>query len=313
MTRVIPIQRAYNAVKNRKHEFLNRLSVGVLAVEDGSVDVDDLENEGLCPGKIISYRQGAAPPRLMSAGSVPADFSYEEDRLLNEFVTVSGVSEVLRSSSIPAAISSGTALQLLLDQDDTRLSVTAERIRGAVRKVAQHVIRLYRQFATAPRLLRCVGEDGEVELIGWQGSALDSDDVVFDTENELASSEAQKRSMLFDLLKLGLFSERDGRISETMRNRILDVVGYGGWEFTRDTRKLQENRAARENAEASFSPPQILAIDDHELHAAEHTKYVLSAAFAKKAAACPGLKERMLAHIAAHKAAVGGSDAEQKA
>lgn len=64
--RTIPIQRAYNAVKNRKHEFLNRIAVGVLAVEDGSVDVDNLETEGLSPGKILVYRQGSNPPRLMS-------------------------------------------------------------------------------------------------------------------------------------------------------------------------------------------------------------------------------------------------------
>ena len=36
--RLVPLQRAYNAVKCRKHEFLNRISMGVLAVEDGSTD-----------------------------------------------------------------------------------------------------------------------------------------------------------------------------------------------------------------------------------------------------------------------------------
>ena len=36
ISRLIPIQRAYNAVKNRKHEYINRLTLGVLAVEDGS-------------------------------------------------------------------------------------------------------------------------------------------------------------------------------------------------------------------------------------------------------------------------------------
>ena len=48
--RIIPVQRAYNTVKNRKHEFMNRMAVGVMAVEDGSVDTDDLEEEGLPPG-----------------------------------------------------------------------------------------------------------------------------------------------------------------------------------------------------------------------------------------------------------------------
>ena len=79
--RVIPLQRAYNAVKNRKHEYLNRLTMGVVAVEDGSVDTDSLIEDGLSPGQVVVYRQGANPPRYKSNSSVPPDFSYEESRL----------------------------------------------------------------------------------------------------------------------------------------------------------------------------------------------------------------------------------------
>lgn len=143
--RAIPLQRAYNAVKNRKHEFLNRLAMGVLTVEDGSVDMENLAEEGLSPGKVIVYRQGSTPPRLMDGGRVPADFAAEEDRLLNEFIAVSGVSEIMRSSSLPSAATSGVALQLLIEQDDTRLSVTAELVRGAAKEIGQHVLRLDRK------------------------------------------------------------------------------------------------------------------------------------------------------------------------
>ena len=75
--RIIPVQRAYNAVKNRKHEFMNRIALGVLAVEDGSCDTDDLEEEGLPPGKILVYRQGSTPPIMLSPGQIPAEFSRE--------------------------------------------------------------------------------------------------------------------------------------------------------------------------------------------------------------------------------------------
>ena len=63
--RLIPIQRAYNAVRNRKHEFFNRSVMNVLAVEDGSVDTDELEVEGLSPGKVLVYRQGSKVPEIM--------------------------------------------------------------------------------------------------------------------------------------------------------------------------------------------------------------------------------------------------------
>lgn len=105
--RAIPVQRAYNAVKNRKHEFLNRIAMGVLTVEDGSVDTDNLESEGLSPGKVLVYRQGSVAPKLLSPGTVPSDFTVEEQRLLNEFVDVSGISEIMRSSSVPSTVTSG--------------------------------------------------------------------------------------------------------------------------------------------------------------------------------------------------------------
>ena len=55
---LVPIQRAYNDLKNRKHEYLNRLMLGVIVVEDGSIDTDSLEDEGLSAGKVLIYRQG---------------------------------------------------------------------------------------------------------------------------------------------------------------------------------------------------------------------------------------------------------------
>lgn len=62
--RLIPCQRSYNALKGRYAEYVNRLSVGVVVAEDGSVDTDALAEEGLVSGKVIIYRQGSMPPKI---------------------------------------------------------------------------------------------------------------------------------------------------------------------------------------------------------------------------------------------------------
>lgn len=299
--RCIPIQRAFNAVKNRKHEFMNRIAMGVLAVEDGSVDTDNLETEGLSPGKILVYRQGSRPPTLMDAGRVPSDFHSEEDRLLNEFISVTGVSEIMRSSSVPSGMTSGVALQLLIEQDDTRLSVTAENVREAVRKIAKMLLRLYKQFARRPRLVRFVGEEDEVELVRFTASDIGCDDVVFETENELTSTPAQRQSMLFDLLKMGLLSDADGKMSESMRNRVLDAVGYGGWEDTRETSALQIANARCENLHCAERQLEVREIDDDDLHEAEHVRFMLSHEFNTMCDGARGLMEKMNEHVRAHK------------
>ena len=56
------------------------------------------------------------------------DFKDEEDKLLNEFVSISGVSDVSASQQ-NARLSSGSALALLMEQDNERLMVTAENVR----------------------------------------------------------------------------------------------------------------------------------------------------------------------------------------
>ena len=299
--RVIPIQRAYNAVKNRKHEFLNRIAMGVLTVEDGSVDTDNLESEGLSPGKILVYRQGANPPRLMSPGSVPSDFTVEEQRLLSEFVDVSGISEIMRSSSVPSTVTSGVAIQMLIEQDDTRLTVTAENIREAVLCVGKQIVRLYRQFASQPRLARFTGENGEIELIGFCASDIGSDDIRLETENELLSTTASKQSMLFDLLKSGILYDENGKLSDAMRFKILEVFGYGGWEQTQDVNALHVARAQKENAEIDKTVVKVSEVDNHALHIAEHTKFYLSSEFEKLKNSNAVIEKRIIEHIREHK------------
>lgn len=299
--RCIPLQRAFNAVKNRKHEFMNRIAMGVLAVEDGSVDTDNLETEGLSPGKILVYRQGSNPPVLLDSGRVPADFQYEEDRLLSEFISVTGVSEIMRTSSVPSGMTSGVALQLLVEQDDTRLSVTAENVREAVRSIAKIMLRLYKQFARRPRLMRFVGDEGDVELLRFTASDISCDDVVFETANELTGTPAQRQSMLFDLLNMGLLNDGDGKLSDSMKNKILEAVGYGGWESTRETETMQIANARRENSSCVAADLKVSEIDDDELHEAEHVRFMLSSEFNRMCDSAPGLNEKMLAHLREHK------------
>ena len=293
--RLIPVQRAYNAVKNRKFEYLGRIAAGVYAVEDGSVDVEELEEEGLRPGKIVQYRQGSRPPFILDYSRVPADFQYEEDRLQNEFIRISGVSEITRNSQLPSGVSSGVALSLLVEQDETRLSVSAEHIRSALKALGGMSIRLYRQFATAERLLHAAGEGDALEAYYFTGSDLCADDVVFDTENELLETPAQKKSYLFDLLRAGLFADDEGRLSAYARAKLLDQLGYGGVESGQELVSLHVKQAARENLRLLREDAPISEIDDHALHLKEHVKYMLANNLAQA--------ERFLAHIRLHEAA----------
>jgi hypothetical protein len=82
--RLVPIQRAYNAVKNRELEYINRIAMGVMFVEDGSVDIDMIQEEGVSPGQVIVYRQGANIPQIDSVGCHTKGFVDTGNNLLKE-------------------------------------------------------------------------------------------------------------------------------------------------------------------------------------------------------------------------------------
>ncbi len=294
--RVIPIQRAYNAVKNRKHEFLNRFAMGVLTVEDGSVDTDSLEEEGLSPGKILVYRQGANKPALMDSGSLPNEFTYEEEQLLKEFITVSGVSEFARNSTTPTTVTSGVALQLIAEQDDIRLAASVDSVKQAIKRIAEFVLRMYRQFVNGDKLMRFSDGQNNAETFYFRGSDIGSDDVVFEAENELSDSPATRRTMLFDLLNAGVLSDSNGNLSPTAKAKVLSMMGFGNWEAAQDVTQLHIARAERENVDIDHA--EVLSVDDHAVHVETHVKHVIGCDIDN---ADKTYRDKVIKHIEEHK------------
>ncbi len=294
--RLIPIQRALNAVKNRKHEFLNRLSMGILTVEDGSVDVDDLAEDGLSPGKVLVYRQGSKAPEIMSETTIPPDFSEEESRLINEFVIVSGVSDVSSSSS-NASLSSGTALEILVEQDNARLIMTAEEIRNAYLGVAKKVIRLYAQFTEGVRAIRLPGEYEKVKIFYADEGVMSSDDVYLDSENELLYTHSQKKEMLFKLYESGLLHDDEGKIRSNTKEKLLSLLGYKDLDYQKGLSRLHEEKALDENERMRVEDCLVEEIDNDEIHIDEHTRYVLS----EYKSLNDQQKQRYYTHILKHK------------
>lgn len=85
---LIPYQRAYNAIKNREMEYVNRQTLGVLFVEDGSVDVDDLCEEGLNGGKVVVYRAGTNAPKLDANNLNTKPFVDSAENILKEMYSL---------------------------------------------------------------------------------------------------------------------------------------------------------------------------------------------------------------------------------
>lgn len=273
--RLIPVQRAFNAVKNRKHEFLNRLSMGVMTVEDGSVDVDDLASDGLSPGKVLVYRQGAKAPEMMKDVTMPSEFNEEEDKLINEFVIISGVSDV-SSSSENATITSGSALEILVEQDNSRLLTTAESIRRCYLEIARHTIRLYAQFMADIKAIKYQDSFNKTRVYYADKKATASDDVYVENANELLYSDSQKKELLLKLYSSGLLADENGVLRATVKEKVLTLLGYTDLDYRKGLSRLQEEKALNENDKIRKYGLPTDEVDDHSIHLDEHVRYILS-------------------------------------
>lgn len=96
-------------------------------------------------------------------------------------------------------------------------------------------------------------------MTAWNASDITSDDVAFVSENQLSDTPAQNRQFVFELLKTGLLADEDGKISDRMRTKLLDIVGFGMREAGKDVESLQIKRA-RGNAgsEGAYARSQTL-------------------------------------------------------
>lgn len=299
--RLVPVQRAYNAIKNRKIEFMNRLTMGVLKVEDGSIDVENLEDEGLCPGRILVYRQGANSPEFLEGENLSSDFEKEEAFLLEEFRNISGVTELL-DTEVSSANLSGVTYQLMIEQDELRLRTSADELKNALKCISQFILRLYKQFALLPRLARIVGDRGEVEMFYFNSSDISSDDIELETENELGESIASKRQMVFDLLNAGLLQDEDGKLTTRMKVKVLELLGLGIWENAQDLNELHIKKADNENLTLlAGETAKVLEIDNHALHIDRHIAFMLSGDYEEKSLVDCTLEEKFLSHIREHK------------
>jgi len=257
---------------------------------------------------VIEYRAGAAAPGWMSVSEIPQTLLARLADMKKQFIDISGVSEMARASTTTGSISSGVALEILREQDDTRLSLTAENIRSAVRALGRHWVRLFRQFAVGLRMIRAAGEDaGENSVIYWARNRLTSDDVAVDADSDLSNTPAQRRQLVLDLMKAGLFVDPDTqRMTRESRARLMEIFRLGDWEQLTGTDELHRHRAAAEHRElAEGRTPHITPLDDHALHIAEHTRFFLSAEYRRMERERPYLARALEMHAQGHKALLG--------
>lgn len=298
LDRAIPAQRRYNAIKNRMAEYMNRFAIGVYAVPETSTQLDDLEEYGMQPGAILTYKQGETPPKSVETGRLPAIFENEAMNTLGDITKMTGVSELSKSSEAPSGVSSGRAMLVLQEQDDTRMSLTAKSVANCQVKVAKKTLYAYKQFATFERMISIEGAGNAQKVIRWKGSSLDPESLYIENPSALSESFAQRRGWILELVQMGAFRDENGVVDY---NRISKMVEFGEEDVAQTPEEREITRTKEENAYIKMSSFDKVTIDDFEIHEIAikyHLEYMLSAEYRSDS---KKVQEAFKIHLNGHK------------
>jgi hypothetical protein len=303
---LIPLQRAYNGCKNAIHGYIRAASSEPLLVPEGSVkDLDEIAEYGLASIQVIEYRGENGRPSYLTRSGIPNDVWNEMQNLITDMEYTAGISQMQIYGSAPSGVTSGTAIEHLRDIDNTRLSLTAENMREGVRQLAIRWLHIYKTFCPTYRVADIVGVNNVGRVFVWSGDDINSDDVVYDTVNELVLSEEQQRQNFLQALQMGLFADENGQTPREFREKAIEMMRLGSYSQLMTLSDQHRSNACCENDFLLAGVvPSVYRYDDDEIHISEHTRFALQFRFKRFRDRSPALAEAFDRHIADHEARI---------
>jgi hypothetical protein len=300
--RLIDPQRALNANKNRIQDYLNRLAIGNLVYEQGSIAEDtlwDFDNGGIMPGDRIPYQQGMDKPFFMQTPPLPPDIYNETKNLQDDINTLAGVSALAKTSTVAPAIDAASAIAGLADQDDTRIGLMVENAQAAYISSTRKALLLYSQNVKYPRMVGALGKDEALDVAEFIGSDLTSFDIRIESEPSAADTIQARTQNILQMLNAGLFN--DTSMTPETREAIFGMLDMGDWYALMDPNNADQRRAMRENHKMAIGEPaKILSFDDHATHIMVHNTFRLSAEYEDAVERDPGIAAMFEEHVRQH-------------
>ncbi|MBR5538428.1 MAG: hypothetical protein IKU61_00865 [Clostridia bacterium] len=299
---LIPLQRAYNGVKNKIHDYIRTLALSPLLVPEGSVDdIDELSANGVAPGDILEYNPDRGEPKALSVNGLPNGVFEECENLSREMEYVAGLSHLGATGNQTNSLNSASAIERLREIDGVRLALTGDAIRAAVLSMAKIWLKLYKEHGSVMHIEKLSGAYDTSATFTWCSEDLNSYDIVYESENSLLHSDEDRLSAIKSGIQMGLFNGEDGKIPRSVRKKLLCRMHIGDFVRTLYEDDMQSASARRENGmllrgERTDTAPY----DDHELHISEHRRAALEYGYSKLRKENPLRAAALEEHIAAH-------------
>lgn len=270
-THLRPIQDQYNRTISSRAAWVNRCAHGKYIAAKGHGIIQEGFNDQ--SGEIVEYDPlpGVPEPHAIQVPVIPSYMYEEEDKLNQNFYDISGEGDISRGV-LPAAGIPAIGMQLLLEQDETRISIETTQHEYAFARCGRLMLKYLEKFVTNERLLKLTGPDGDYQIKTWTGEDLTSKHDVIVKRGSLApASKAQKRNDLINLYTQGLL----GPIGDPqVITKLLRNLEFGDLQDVWKDQSLDMGQTKKKIAmiEAGIAP-DVHEADNHTLAWQEMNRY----------------------------------------
>jgi len=280
VTHLRPIQDQYNRTISKRARWLNILLAGkYLAARGAGMSQEAMTDQS---GEIVWYdvvpnAPNGGAPMAMNIPVIPAYAYTEEDKLNQMFYDIAGDSDISRGI-LPAAGIPAIGMQLLLEQDETRIGATTEQHEHAIAELGRIELKYLEKFALTERLMKISDPNSQYDVVKWDGSMLKSEHDVIVIRGSLApASRATNRNDIMNLYQAGLLGDPN---DPAVKSKTLERLEFGDTSDIWNERALDEQQINKtiKQIEAEIIP-EVNEADNHVLHYKKKNDYRKSEKF----------------------------------
>lgn len=224
ITHLRPIQDQYTITRTKCAAWVRKTLGGkYIAAKGAGLSQEAINNDDT---EVVEYNPvpNASPPTAMAIPSIPS-YVYEDIKVLSEeFDMISGINEASRGVS-PGQGMPFRGMALLVEQDQTRMSVQTNRNEIGYARVGAHILKYVGKNYQMPRMLKTAGDGLSYTVKEFLGSDLNSNfDVIVIPGSTSPTSKVLKRQDIMNAYQTGLLGDPH---DPKLRAKVLKMQEFG--------------------------------------------------------------------------------------
>ncbi|HSW91309.1 MAG TPA: hypothetical protein VLG09_01525 [Candidatus Saccharimonadales bacterium] len=245
-----PINKQYNTTRNQMITSMIRTARTQFAYVEGSIDPNRMTSR---PGEMFPVKPGFQFPQAIPAQPIPAFVENELRVLKGDLEDISAQHTVSKGQAPGSGVVAATAINFLLEQDNTVFYTTIASGEDLIQKVGKQALSIIADMWSLPKIIRTIGTDAAFDAVELKGSDIARGlDIRVERGSMLPESKTAKQALLMDMAKMGFISPEN----------LLDLLPMGGVKRLTEIIKVDMSQAQRENLKMKKLDPVQLALSE---------------------------------------------------